>query len=79
MTPCVRCRIYVRRRRRWLRRFVRDVRDDIQYRHAWEKKRTPSDVVFYRCARCKGESVSPVGGHQDRCPGRVSRNVKTSV
>lgn len=75
MHVCLRGRIFLRRRWRRLRRLMRDAYADIKYRHIWQKTKTPTGVPFYVCALCMAESVSPIGGHRDRCPGREQRRV----
>lgn len=79
MNPCIRLRIMARRRWRRVRRFFREVRDDIQYRHIWHKVQTPAGIRFYRCPACGAESVSPEGGHLDRCPAREVRRAKATA
>lgn len=76
MRVCLRGRIYLRRYRRRLRRFMREVYADIKYRHIWQPvKNKAAGTKYYICALCMAESVSPIGGHRDRCPGRDRRNV----
>lgn len=75
MHPCVRLRVMVRRRWRRIRRFWREVREDIQYRHIWQRVKKPAGHPFYVCAACGAESVSNIGGHRDRCPARTASHV----
>jgi hypothetical protein len=76
---CLSGHLFLRRRWRWLRRFYRDVLQDVRYRHVWHPTTTAQGYRVYRCRLCGAQAGRPVGGHQDPCRKREHKDLRVVV